>query len=184
MPKMKKKPIFNMLLLIVMMLLGSACSKSIYFTQVMKYQVEDHGIDLRDVQFYNSRKFILQRNLTIEETKVAQGKIRFENGQFIEQIIIKKNTPGVCEEIEPNALMISFETGENRNLKFVLNTKDNYQISALDWTKKYGRVAYDTTYYYIIPGGEKTLLKVKKDDIYKIDRQERIAPGRKVIPSS
>lgn len=167
------------------LLLISACSpRTILFTQYMRGKVESQGLDLKDVQFYNSSELILQRNLTYEETKLAQGKINFENGKFIELITIKKMTPGVCESYDKKSLDVSFESGENRKLKFVLNPNQNYQVSALEWKDKYGKVKYDTLYYYIRPGGEKALLKVKKDNIFKLDKQERVAPGRKVSPSS
>ncbi len=178
------RKLFIFIPVLVLLVLSSSCSKTMLFTQTMRHQLNDHGVDLRDVQFYNSRKFILQRNLSYEEARVAQGKISFENGQFIEQIIIKKNTPGVCEEIEPNSLLVSFEDGYNRNIRFMINERENYQISALDWRNRFGRVSYDTTYYYIVPGGERTLLKVKKEDVTKIDQQQRVAAGRKVLPSN
>ncbi len=178
-----KNIIHYALLLVAITMLSISCSNTIYFTQRMKHQLHDQGIDLTDVQFYNSRKFTLQRNLSLEETKVAQGKIRYENGQFIEQIIIKKNTPGVCEVVNPNSLLVSFEAGDDRNLTFVMNRKEQYQLSAEEWQNKFGRVFYDTTYYFILPGGEKTLLKVKKEDIFKTEKKQRVAPGRKVTPA-
>lgn len=165
---------------IVNTILLSGCSRTILFTHAMRQKIHQDGLDIREVQFYNSRKLILQRNLSYEETKIAQGEIRFENGKFIELIEIKKHTPGVCESDDSKSLDISFESGENRKLKFMVNARTNYQITALEWKDKFGKVNYDTLTYYIAPGGDKTLLKVKKDYIYKIDKKHRVAPGRKV----
>jgi len=170
--------------LIIMFAALPGCSKTIMFTQEIRQKVQGDGIDIREVQFYNDKKFTLQRNLSYEETKVAQGKIKFENGQFIEMIIIKKNTPGVCESTMPNSLDISFEQGENRKLRFVLNNKSTYQLSAIEWKDKFGKVSYDTLTYYITPGGDKTRLKVKKEYIFKVDKKQRVAPGRTVSPAA
>lgn len=164
--------------LLIIIMFASSCSKTILFTQVIRDKIQSDNIEIKEVQFYNSKKIMLQRNLSYEETRVAQGKIKFENGKFIELIIIKKNTPGVCENLGTNMLDVSFEAGENRKLRFMKNTRSHYQITALEWKDKFGRVEYDTLNYYIAPGGDRALLKVEKDYVYKVDKKERIAPGR------
>ncbi|PKP52214.1 MAG: hypothetical protein CVT92_10090 [Bacteroidetes bacterium HGW-Bacteroidetes-1] len=167
---------------VVILLFFTACAskKTLFFTQGIRENVESYNIDLKDIQFYTSRKIILERNLTYEETNVSSGKVRFENGQYIERIIIKKNTQGVCKEYNTESIDVAFEQGENRDLTFVHNAKDQYQVSAIEWEKKFGRIDYDTTTYYISPGGEKAKLKIKKEDIYKFKKQERVAPGQSV----
>lgn len=172
-------------ILVIMVFALTACSqKTIYFTQAMRQKVEGDGLELKDVQFYNSHPITLQRNLSYEETKLASGTINFENGKFIEIIQIKKETPGICENTEPSSLDIAFEAGDDRFLKFVLNAEMHYQISALEWTDRFGKVNYDTLTFYIKPGGEKALLKVKNDKNFKLDKKERVATGRKVIPTN
>lgn len=170
-------------LLIIIMFTGS-CSRTILFTQAIRDKIQSDSIDVKEVQFYNSKEIMLQRNLSYEETRIAQGKIKFENGKFIELIIIKKNTPGICDNLGTNLLDVSFEAGENRTLRFMKNTKSHYQITALEWKDKFGRVQYDTLNYYIAPGGDKALLKVEKDYVYKVDKKQRIAPGRIITTSS
>lgn len=170
---------------VILVLAFTACSqKTIYFTQAIRQKVEGDSLEIKDVQFYNSHPITLQRNLTYEETKLASGAINFENGKFIEIIQIKKETPGIVENAEPKSLDIAFEAGDNRFLKFVLNNEMHYQISALEWRDRFGKVNYDTLTYYIKPGGEKALLKVKNDKIFKLDKNERVAPGRKVMPTN
>jgi hypothetical protein len=176
--KFYKSFIFSILLL-------TACSpKTIYFTQQTRKKIENNKIDLKDIQYYNSHQIILQRNLSYEETKVASGKISIENGEFVEMIILKKKTPGICESYTQYSLDVSFEQGDNRKLRFVLNPEKNYQVSATEWKNKFGKVSYDTLTYYIKPGGEKALLKVKKEDIFTYDKQERVIQGRTVTSKS
>lgn len=177
---MKKRLQIVIVVSCAMLLLSCAAKKNVVFTENLLENVKAFDIDIKDIQFYNSHKIVLERNISSEETKVSSGKIRFENGKFIERIIIKKNTPGICESHEQGIIGVSYEQGENRVLKFVRNARDNYQLSALEWKNGYGRVAYDTTHFFIAPGGEKTLLNVRKEDIFKFKRNERIAPGRSV----
>ncbi len=170
------------LMLLSFLLFTSACAskKTVLFNQEIRQNVESYNIEMLDIQFYNSSKIVLERDLSYEETKVASGKIRFENGRFIERIIIKKNTPGVCENYDDNVIDVAFEDGENKALKFVRDGSDRYRLSAIEWQNKYGKIAYDTTHYFIVPGGEKAMLKVKLEDIFQIEKKERVAPGRQI----
>jgi hypothetical protein len=170
------------IILLLSILLPSCSPKTIVFTQQIRQKVESDSLNINEVQFYNSHPIELQRNLTYDETKIASGEIQFENGRYIEIIQIKKGTPGVCENATSNSLDVAFEAGDNRNLKFVLNPRKNYQISALEWKDRFGKVTYDSLTYYLKPGSEKALLKVKKDHIFKLDKKERVASGRKVTP--
>ncbi|MCK9290184.1 MAG: hypothetical protein WCR58_07125 [Bacteroidales bacterium] len=167
---------------LILLLILTSCSakKTVIFTRELHQKVIDFGLDLEDIQFYNSHKIVLRRTLSFEQAKVASGKIRFENGQYIESIIIKKNTPGILEHGDDKSLDIAFESGENRQLSFVRNPRDHYQVSAQEWVKKMGKVPYDTTVYYILPGGEKSLLKVRQEDIFRFKKKERIVTGRTV----
>jgi hypothetical protein len=139
-----------------------------------------------------NRQFIkiygLQEELTpdvpSEEITILKEETSIENGEFVEIITLKKNTPGVCEIYTPNSLDVSFESGENRKLKFIQNEEKKYQISAIEWKDKFGKFSYDTLYYYIKHGGEKAKLKVKKDNIFKYDKQERVIKGRTVSAGS
>jgi hypothetical protein len=167
-------PLFGVIFLL------SSCSKDIYFTQEIRKNLRKHHVDLRKVQFYNSKKIVLKRDLTYEETKVARGTIKLENGHYVEEIIIPKLTPGVVEDSSRNNLQVAFEEGKNRGLSFVLNDKKKYQISAQVWSKGFGKIAYDTLVYFIEPSSDKAMLKVKKDDIYNFQKKVRKVTGKQV----
>lgn len=158
----------------------SSCSKKIYFTQDIRNNLAQHHAGLQKVQFYTSKKIILKRNLTYDETKIARGTIRLENGEYVELIIIPKNTPGVVEDSAANSIQVAFESGKNRALNFVLNDKKRYQITAQVWNNGYGKVVYDTLVYYIEPSSDKAMLKVRKEDIYNFQKKVRKVKGIKL----
>ena len=137
-------------------------------------------INLKNVQFYNSKKIVLKRNLSLEQTKVRQGKIRFKNGKYIEEIIIKKHTPGVAVDNGKKYLDIAFEKGHKRYIKFILNPDDYFQLSAKNWQNNYGKITYDTLEYFILPGGAKALLEVSKEDISDFEKRKRTVKGIKI----
>lgn len=156
----------------------SSCSKTIYFTQEMRLNLYKNHLQITKVQFYNSKKIALKRNLSYKATKLARGTIKLENGQYMKEIIIPKNTPGVIETEGKNMLNVSFEHGKNRALRFVLNDDNRYQLSALIWSGDYGRVVYDTLVYYIEPSSAKALLKIKKDNSFTFKKNIRKVKGR------
>lgn len=174
-----KKHLISLLGLTVLLIVSS-CNSTIYFTQDMRNNLNENNLNVKNVQFYTSRKLVLKRNLTYDETKIARGEIKFENGQYVEEIIIPKNTPGVAEDFSSQRIDVSFEQGYNRDLKFIINEESLYQITALSWEDNYGKVKYDTLVYYIEPGGDKTVLKVKKDNIYNFQKKKRVVKGRTV----
>ncbi len=162
------------------LMLISSCSKTIYFSQDMRNNLNKNFLSLDKIQFYNSRKIILQRNLSYADTKVARGEIKLLNGQYVEKIIIPKNTPGVAVSEGGNYISVAFENGAYRFLKFVLNDENQYQISANKWSNNYGKVKYDTLVYYIEPRSSRAVLKVIKNDRYNLQKNVRRVKGKKI----
>ncbi len=161
-------------------MLISSCSKTIYFTQDMRNNLNKNFISLDKIQFYNSRKIILRRNLSYADTKVARGEIKLLNGQYVEKIIIPKNTAGVVISEGGNSISVAFENGAYHFLKFVLNDENQYQISANKWSNDYGKVKYDTLVYYIEPKSSRAVLKVKKTDRYNLQKNIRRVKGKMI----
>lgn len=174
------KKIITVIVGLVFLILFSSCARTIYFTQDMRDNLRKNYLTVDKIQFYNSKKIVLQRNLTYAETKVARGKINFDNGQYVESIIIPKNTPGVAVGEGHNFINVSFENGNNNFLRFVLNSNNEYQISAEKWNKGYGKVKYDTLTYYISPKSSKAVLKVIKNNNFNFQKKTRRLKGRTI----
>jgi len=158
----------------------SSCSNLILFTQEIRDDLNENNLEIKKVQFYNSKKIILKRSLSKEETQIAKGVIRFENGQYFEEVIIPKKTKGIAVSKGSKYLRIAFELGDNKNLKFSLNNDNEYQIAADTWKNDFGCINYDTTKYYIIPGSSNTLLLVDKEHISNYEKKRRVVKGRSV----
>ena len=158
----------------------SSCSNLILFTQDIRDDLYDNDLEVEKVQYYNSEKIILKRNLTKEETQIAKGTIRLENGQYFEEIIIPKKTKGIAVRHGSEFLNIAFEVGDNRDLRFSINDDNQYQISADNWKNDYGCISYDTTTYFIVPSSSNTLLLVNKEYISNFEKKRRVLKGRSV----
>lgn len=172
------KKIYTILFGFSLFMMLSSCSKTIYFSQDMRNNLDKNYLSIDKIQFYNSHKIILRRNLSYADTKVARGKINLENGQYVENIIIPKKTPGIAVSEGDNYINVAFEDGTNRFLRFVKNSDNEYQISASKWNDGYGKIKYDTLYYYIEPKSSKAVLKVIKDDNYNLQKTTRRVKGK------
>lgn len=150
------------------------------FTQTLRNQVERHGLNVKDIQFYNSKDIVLQRNSNTDSARIEGGRISFEKGKVVEIVTIKKETPGVCVNLTGSTLDISFEDDDNKKLVFKRNS-DQYELAALSFDGPYGRVIYDSISYYFDASNRKSVyLKVQKEDVSKYDQKVRTAPGRQV----
>jgi|FLOH01.1.fsa_nt_gi hypothetical protein len=173
-----KNRLLSICIIVVMLL--SSCSNLILFTKNTRDNLNKNHQDISKVQFYNSDKIVLKRNLTKDETQVAKGVIVLENGKYFEEIIIPKGTKGVVTKKGAEYLKIAFEEGEERDLRFDMNENQEYQISADKWKNNFGSVRYDTTVYFIVPSSSHTLLMVHKEYISNYEKRRRVLKGRKV----
>jgi hypothetical protein len=114
------KTILNSVLILGFIGVLASCSSSrkmsreyVPFTTQLKQRLERDTIDIKKVQFYVDQKLILSRYLDDEKAQVTSGKVRLENGKYINEVIIPPFTPGVCEDIQNGNLMISFEKGSS-----------------------------------------------------------------------
>lgn len=177
------------LLPLLAIVLVSACSPKIYFTEETKDQLERNEVALNNVQYYNSETIVLVRQIKKEEVNVVSGKVKMEQGRYIEEIVIKSHTPGVFTESNGKVLFISFEDGDNKVIPFVKiksRSGDNppiYQVGSLEWTnkngKKVGVINYGDNKYSIV-SGDKSRLLISKDVLYKREVKSHVAKGRKI----
>lgn len=145
--------------------------------------MDQNKIKISDVQYYNDRQLVLRRELASGDVNITAGKIKVENGRYINEIVIKKLTPAICIEQGPNTIKVKFEEGPGKEISFGVDGKKSttpYQIQADDWIKEFGKVTYDGQTYFITPGGSETKLLISKTKVDKTSIDKRYAKGVKV----
>ena len=172
---MKTKIIF--LSIILLFLIISSCTKRIYFTQNLRNKIENKNLDIHKIQFYISKTLVLQRVMPIDEAKIARGEIKFENGNFIDQIIINKDTPGACDYFSNDKLYISFEN-DNTVTFYKKPYSSYYELLVNKDNENYNGVVYDSLIYNVNSTAENIRLWIKKDEIYRQEVKQRIVKGK------
>jgi hypothetical protein len=156
------------------------------FTKDLKQRLERDNIDLKQVQFYVDQKLLLSRNMGDQKAQVTSGVVRLENGKYINEVIIPAFTPGVCDTILNDRLMISFERGNN-DLAFGQGsgtTFSEYVLYGTEWKNGTAAVTFDSNKFRAscgtCPDVAAATLVVRKSEIDKFERKSRTLKGRKV----
>lgn len=181
----------------VLVLLFFASSCKVNFTRSLRSDIEKQGLDLKKIQYYNSQKIVLRRVLTTSDTRVASGEVRLHNGLQIEEIKIKKNTPGVCDSLMKDGMFVRFENEKGRFIVFQESGYGEYLMKADKWDPKTigaqtsegyaqflelnkGEVLYEGKKYFTNTSISRPKLKIKKKETSKFAKSSRKASGVRV----
>ncbi len=170
------------LLLLPALLLMASCATYQPLTEHDRADNKWTEADLKQVQFYVSSDIIIQRKLGNETSTIQNGKVRIVNGERVEEVIIKKGTPGVLISTEDNRMAVSFEDGDNQFLMFGPNkTKGGrYYLLASDWKNNVGKVTYEGQTYFCSPESGKAYLTLDIKKLHQLEKDQRTAKGRKL----
>lgn len=173
-------------LLLFVVVFTSSCNKKAYFTTDVRNKIESKNIDLKKLQYFIDNDVVFKREISSDTAKVTAGNIVFQNGKYYQTISLLANTKGVCTAVYPNRLMLSFETGENKNINFSipksLGSYDVYQMVDEDaYGNATNNITYDNqTYNLVVKNNYLPRLMIRKRLVEKEDRNDRVMKGRNV----
>jgi hypothetical protein len=154
------------------------------FTQKLYEENRWSDAELKNIQFYVSRDIILWREATEGSSKIAQGKIKVVKGRRVEELRIRRGTPGVfIFSPKDNRFAVSFESdSDQRYLMFGPNPKrqNTYVLLASDWKGTTGSITYDNTTYYTDANSGMAALLVDLDRNVRTSYKSRVAKGRTI----
>lgn len=155
------------------------------FTKELKQRIENNHLDIKKIQFFVDQRLVLRRSLGVHKSDIKSGVILSENGQFINEVIIPKNTPGVCLGYTDDKLTVSFEV-QNNSIEFGPGGMNGsyFTLYARNWSGGMADVTYDNKTYKVscascYNAGDVKLL-VRKSEADKMEKSQRVVEGRKV----
>ncbi|MFT5382617.1 MAG: hypothetical protein ACI81W_000001, partial [Saprospiraceae bacterium] len=172
----------------ILTLLISSCSPKLTpFTEDLQQENGWSESELKQIQFYVSKDIILRRQATKGVSKIEHGEIKIVDGKRVEEIVIKKGTPGVfLFHPKENRFAISFESRKNDDpyLIFGPSKKANgrYTLRAKDWdsNREGGKLTYDSKTYFTPTASAYAVLLVDLKRIKDTKVKSRTAGGRKI----
>jgi hypothetical protein len=171
---MKKSIIFIFLFFLLAYL--SSCSSKKTLTKDLRESAEKAGIDMKSIQYYTARKIVLKREISSSDANVKSGKIKFEQGKYINIIKINRGTPGICLGYDIDVLYISFEAGSNSSLPFSRQIYEGQTINNEYWLRT-SPITYNGEIYYLASSSP---IKIKNNIFKRTKVKKRRLRGRKL----
>jgi hypothetical protein len=160
--------------------------KYVPFTRQLQQRLERDNVDLHQLQYYIDEGLVMSRYVGNEKVQVNAGILKFENGQYINEVIVPSYTPGICSDASNGKLMISFEKGNN-DIAFGPGSgysADDYVLYATDWKNGTAMITFDNSKFRVhcstCNDVATARLMVKKNEIDKIAKKSRVVEGRMV----
>jgi len=129
-----------------------SCAPSLsYYTKDIHDSARWNDSELSKIQFYISNDIILWRDVSMGESVINKGKIKMVDGREVEEVIIRKGTPGVYL-FSPNSKQYAISFDPMDDSKFLIfgpseKVNDRYVLLAKEWDKRYGKVTYGDKVY-------------------------------------
>jgi hypothetical protein len=182
---MKKRKYFPIAFALLLIAGLSSCGKKLTpFTQKLQDENNWTEKDLKRIQFYVSQDILLTKQERKSDSKIEDGEIKVVSDAEVEEILIKRGTPGVLIDIpKENRFAVCFEDGRsNRYLMFGPNPKmgERYALLASKWDREKGELTYGDTKYYTTSSSSYAALLVNLKKVRKTKVKSRTASGRKV----
>lgn len=155
----------------------SACKPKLLFSEDERLRLQERGVPVESVQFYNDKEIVLRRKMNSSDLSVSGGVIKTVDGRQVEEIKIPRYTPCVADSFANGRLYIRFERGDDRQLLFYKNSYNMYQVDAERWIAGKGKVEYAGVVYFIENAGNDALLVVRKSKLYDQSTDRKFAKG-------
>lgn len=171
-------------LILGFLFLSSCGPKLTPFTQQLYDDQNWSEAELKRIQFYTSQDILLYRELSKGESKIVSGEIKIRNGKKVDEVLIRKGTPGVLLfRPKDDKFAISFESdNDDRFLIFGASRKrgGRYRLLAKDWERNYGKITYEGRVYTTRVENPFPILMVDLKRHRKTEVKSRVAKGRKI----
>ena len=199
-------------LLLLVMVVGAGCTH-VTFTQPMREAYElgivpdgegeagagKPGRAPDDLQYFVSNRIVLQREVSSRSEALAKGRIVVRKGRTLEQVIIRRGTPGVAVDWGPDWVAVSFEKGTRLYFDLVDTTTSErptherypasidgedlpasyYQLRTEEKGNAYS-VDFEGREYFAVGGTRNAKLEVQRFAVTKKRRARRVLRGRRV----
>lgn len=176
----------NFFFLLALVFLATSCGPRLSpFTKRLYEEQNWSKSDLSRIQYYLSEDLVLTRELRDGKTEIERGQIKIVDGREVEQIVFKRNTPGVFVFAPKEGHMaISFETNDENYLIFGANPRagNRYTLLAGEWSRRgrYGKVQYAGREWRVSTSDALAAILVPLKRERNKDVNGRVVGGRKV----
>ena len=164
-----------------------SCGVKVPYTNDIREEFNLSAVDkVKKVQFYTSATIILERSKQSGNQGTAEdGALVTNSNKQQDRVIIPINTKCIFDSYGPNGeLVVRFETGVGKTLTFAVRQTQSSNVKyflVADWTnEKGGKITYGNESYFAASSSGNTYLMVKRKNLQKTKRKDRVVKGMKV----
>ena len=139
--------------------------------------------ELKRIQFYLSEDLVLTREVRNGNSEIRNGQVKIVDGREVEQLVFKRNTPGVFVFAPKTQRMaVSFERNDENFLVFGPNPRagNRYVIMAADWDRRSGSVTYAGKKWRVNSSDAYASLMIPLKRLRNSDVSGKVVGGRKL----
>lgn len=161
------------------------------YTDGLQYEFRLGSDGQRYLQYYTSHNIRLLRAVTEGEKGISQGRLISQNGQWLQEIVIPRGTPGIAVGSGSDWLAVSFAPGTY--LYFVNRPQERdwlwsddptgegrYYLYAPYWRDGYGSVQVGSHRYQAVDDSLKAHLLVDRQSNFAAQQDKRVLHGRRL----
>lgn len=137
--------------------------------------------EIKHLQFYVSNTITLHRIVTADDKQILRGKLILSSGKTVEEVLVKKGTPGVAVDVKDDAIDVSFEEGTY--LTFARDTElfpEKYRLAVTKSDSGPPTVQFDGRTYTVMHKSEQAYLLISMEALTDIVNKRRVLPGRTI----
>lgn len=139
--------------------------------------------ELKRIQFYLSEDLTLTRELRSGGSEIRNGQVKVLDGREVEQILFRKNTPGVFTfSPKERRIAVSFEGSSDDFLVFGPNPQagNRYVLLASDWGRNFGTVTYGGKKWRVSSADAYASLMIPLKMLRRADVNGKVVGGRRL----
>ena len=176
-------------LLATLALVGSGCASRMTFSESMRSanaldRPGMRGAQLNDLQYFVSNRVLLRRKVKSGNGAVRRGKLMVRKGKLVEEVVVRRNTPGVVVDSGPGWIAVSFAKGT----AFVFEHEDDPTrgtetgVYRLRQRHRDGHnlVEFGGTEYRVLGAGRWASLQVKRRVRERYSWRRNVLQGRRL----
>lgn len=152
-------------------------------TQRMVDEQSWNESELKRIQFYLSEDLVLTREARKGNTQIRNGQVKMVDGREVEQVVFKRNTPGVFVfSPKTQRMAVSFEREDDNFLVFGPNPKagNRYTLLASNWDRREGSVTYAGKTWKVNAADAYASLMIPLKRLRDNDVKGKVVGGRKL----
>jgi hypothetical protein len=172
--------------ILLISLIAVSCGVKVPYDNSIRDEFNLNSTDkIKKVQFFTSATIIMEKNKQSGNQGTADdGALVTNSSKEQDRVIIPINTKCVFDSFGPNGeLMVRFEVGVGKTISFAVrqNQSSTKYYLVADWTQeKGGKLNYGNEPFYATSTSGNAYLMVKRKNLQKTKRKDRVVKGMKV----